>query len=45
MKTGKDLGIFGGFLAILLGFLVISVGLSLIKYGDYPPSRSAVEAA
>lgn len=45
MKTGKDLGIFGGFLAILLGFFVISAGLSLIKYGDYPPSRSAVEEA
>lgn len=45
MKTGKDLGIFGGLLAMILGFFIISAGLSLLKYGDYPPSRSAVEAA
>lgn len=44
MKTGKDLGIFGGLLAVILGFFVISAGLSLLKYGDYPPPRSSAEA-
>jgi hypothetical protein len=39
MKTGKDLGIFGGLLAIVIGYFIISAGLSLLKYGDYPPPR------
>lgn len=39
MKTGKDIGIFGGLFAIILGYFIISVGFSLVKYGDYPPPR------
>lgn len=39
MKTGKDLGIFSGLLAVVLGYFIISAGLSLLKYGDYPPPR------
>jgi hypothetical protein len=39
MKTGKDLGVFGGLLALILGFFFISAGLSLLRYGDYPPPR------
>lgn len=43
MKTGKDLGIFGGLLAVILGYFVISVGLSLIQYGSYPPPPGMLE--
>jgi hypothetical protein len=40
MRTGRDLGVFGGLFALFIGFMFISAGPNLIKYGDtVPPSN------
>jgi hypothetical protein len=40
VKTGRDLAVFGGLLALFIGFLFITAVPNLIKYGDFKAPRS-----
>jgi hypothetical protein len=41
VKTGRDLAVFGGLLALFIGFLFITAVPNLIKYGDFKAPRSS----
>lgn len=43
VKTGRDFGVIGGIIALITGYFILSVGLSLLRFGEFPPPGGAVE--
>lgn len=43
VKTGRELGVFGALIALVLGYLFITAGPNIVKYGDFRAPGSSVE--
>lgn len=45
IKTGKDLGVFGGMLALVACYIIFSVGVDIVGAAKLPPVSGAQEQA